>query len=250
MGNAASVYMLARKQADKRRRQSVRYALLSFLLTLVLLVTTGCSAFLFGENKEAYEILKEARENFKYPSSVQIVAGDMSGSYLYCTIRAKNGFGNYRSDTYCIWPSGYVTESTNSMCYRSNALDYDAINQALSGRNTNTYTTFAYYGGYDTMELFILLLILVIALCLNGLLASKASDVAEDKGYEKRTWFHMCFWLGPIPYVIVAAMPDKTLRKRTDDMIQLQKQMLDVLKSGAAVNSGSSNTSYFELPEL
>ncbi len=38
---------------------------------------------------------------------------------------------------------------------------------------------------------FAYLLIIVVALCLNGLLASMASDIAQEKGYEKRTWFHM-----------------------------------------------------------
>ena len=54
---------------------------------------------------------------------------------------------------------------------------------------------------------------LLVFLLLNGLLASKASDIAEDKGYEKSTWFHMCFWLGLIAYIIVAAMPDRVMQE-------------------------------------
>ena len=45
----------------------------------------------------------------------------------------------------------------------------------------------------------------------KGLLASNASDIAQDKGYEKRKWFHMCFWLSLPAYLIVCAMPDKNL---------------------------------------
>ena len=62
---------------------------------------------------------------------------------------------------------------------------------------------------------------LLVFLLLNGLLASKASDIAEDKGYEKSTWFHMRFWLGLIAYIIVAAMPDRVMQGKVDQMINL-----------------------------
>ena len=62
---------------------------------------------------------------------------------------------------------------------------------------------------------------LLVFLFLNGLLASKASDIAEDKGYEKSTWFHMRFWLGLIAYIIVAAMPDRVMQGKVDQMIIL-----------------------------
>ena len=52
---------------------------------------------------------------------------------------------------------------------------------------------------------------LIVLLVVKGLLASNASDIAQDKGYEKRKWFHMCFWLGLPAYLIVCAMPDKNL---------------------------------------
>ena len=52
---------------------------------------------------------------------------------------------------------------------------------------------------------------IIVLLVVKGLLASNASDIAQDKGYEKRKWFHMCFWLGLPAYLIVCAMPDKNL---------------------------------------
>ena len=55
-------------------------------------------------------------------------------------------------------------------------------------------------------------LILVAALCINGWFAVQARDAAEAKGYEGRKWFHLCFWLGLVPYLIVAALPDLVLR--------------------------------------
>ena len=63
------------------------------------------------------------------------------------------------------------------------------------------------------MNIGIAVIIIVVCLILNGVLASAASDIAKDKGYEKKPWFHMCFWLGLIAYIIVAAMPDKNLQE-------------------------------------
>ena len=61
---------------------------------------------------------------------------------------------------------------------------------------------------------FVLLFILAfgVLLGLNGLLAGNASDIAQEKGYEKKKWFHMCFWLGIFSYLMICAMPDKNRR--------------------------------------
>lgn len=61
------------------------------------------------------------------------------------------------------------------------------------------------------IALYVVLIILYFIF--NGILASNASDIAQEKGYEKRKWFHMCFWLGPVAFIIVAAMPDKVMRE-------------------------------------
>ena len=79
--------------------------------------------------------------------------------------------------------------------------------------------------------MFLNIIILIIGLCLSALFASKASDAAADKGYNKLTWFHMCFWLGPIPYIIVAALPDITLHYQNNELIALQKAILYSLNS-------------------
>ena len=73
----------------------------------------------------------------------------------------------------------------------------------------------------------IYILIVCLYLCLNGLLASNASNIAKEKGYEKDKWFHMCFWLGPVAYIIVAAMPDKVLRENQEQTNTLLKKMLE-----------------------
>lgn len=68
------------------------------------------------------------------------------------------------------------------------------------------------------------IIIIAVALCINGFLASNASDIAQNKGYEKKKWFHMCFWLGPISYIIIAAMPDLKMREIAAEMLKLQKK--------------------------
>ena len=71
----------------------------------------------------------------------------------------------------------------------------------------------------------IFLLALIIALCLHGLLSSKASDIAKDKGYDKQQWFHICFWLGPLGFVLVAAMPDLVMQARQAEANEYLKKM-------------------------
>ncbi len=71
---------------------------------------------------------------------------------------------------------------------------------------------------YNSTMIWTYVIILVVYFILNGVLASKASDVANDKGYEKKKWFHICFWLGPVAYIIIAAMPDKMLREQLSQL--------------------------------
>lgn len=238
------------------RRKGLKYCLLSLLLTATLLLSTGCTAMLFGDNKKAYDLLVEASSHFKYPSSVQIVSGEMWGNSLYCVIQARNGFGNLRLETYWITSSGYPYEDYDSKCY-SDALNCDLINNALashygmSGNNIMSYMI----GGSNMSDgwvLFLWIVILVAVLCINGYLASNASNMANDKGYEKRKWFHMCFWLGPISYVIVASMPDRRMQKIGENMIKLQQEMITKLDGMGVGNAGTQAQATFfdDLPTL
>ena len=92
---------------------------------------------------------------------------------------------------------------------------------------------------------------LIVILCLNGFLASNASDMANDKGYGKRKWFHMCFWLGPISYIIIAAMPDQAMRSKQDETNKLLSQMIETLNTTdeKQVQNRNDDVSIY-LPEL
>lgn len=97
----------------------------------------------------------------------------------------------------------------------------------------------------------IYIIILIVALILNGVLASNASDIANHKGYEKRKWFHMCFWLGPLSYIIIAAMPDLLMRSKQDKTNELLEKMIesyDATEEKQVQNCKDDVSSY--LPEL
>lgn len=56
------------------------------------------------------------------------------------------------------------------------------------------------------------LLILVVMLIIWIKAAKNMARIAADKGYPERKWFHYCFWLGLVGYLMVCAMPDKNRR--------------------------------------
>ena len=96
----------------------------------------------------------------------------------------------------------------------------------------------------------------ILILAFHFILCSQASDVAQEKGFDKSTWFHMCFWTGPIAFIIVAAMPDMKLREQQREMIRLQEKTVALLEKGAASPVGSGKheeqeQAYFtDLPSL
>lgn len=247
--------MVGERRERHLRFRSYKYAALSLMLAVILLVTTGCAALLIGDNRKAYDLMVKTSEYFKYPSSVQIVSGEIFGDGMYCVIRGKNSYGNYRSDSYYVSESGYPLDKYDSRCY-SDKLNVDLINNALASHFGNsTGNIFGNLIGGSNMSsggvIAIYIIVLIVVLCLNGYLASNASDMANDKGYEKRKWFHMCFWLGPISYIIIAAMPDQAMRSKQDETNKLLSQMIETLNTTAEkqVQNRKDDVSTY-LPEL
>jgi len=83
---------------------------------------------------------------------------------------------------------------------------------------------------------------IAIALFINAIFASVASDLAEHKGFSKRAWFHACFWLPPFGYLMVIAMLDLKLQQQNADMIELQKQLLAAINRNNCVPSADTDT--------
>ena len=50
---------------------------------------------------------------------------------------------------------------------------------------------------------------IVIALILAHYIAKQFHAVATDKGYPEKKYYHICFWLGLIGYLLVIALPDR-----------------------------------------
>ena len=221
----------------------------------MLFVSTGCAALLLGDNRKAYDLMVKAADYFKHPSSVQITSGEVYGEGLYCVIRATNSYGRYVSDSYYVSSSGYPSDTYNSKCY-SSKLNCDLINNALSAHFGNSSTSFTsqLLGGINMSSsgiVVLYILILIVLLCFHGYLSSNASDMAEEKGYEKRKWFHICFWMGPLGFVIIAAMPDKVMRKNQQQTNELLEKMLEAYNTTAEkqVQNTKEDISTY-LPEL
>lgn len=105
-------------------------AIVAAVISIIVL-----SNILTGDDKVAYELLLEAADNFKNPSSVRIVSGSVGvdKDCLFCGISATNGFGN-RTTSYCyISDEGWILEKEDaSSFYKStNDLNVNKINKKL-----------------------------------------------------------------------------------------------------------------------
>ena len=70
---------------------------------------------------------------------------------------------------------------------------------------------------------------LIVSIWINAMLAGTASNIAAEKGYSQRKWFHACFWLPVVTYVLVAALPDMEQRRQNEEMMDIQKQLLKAI---------------------
>ena len=62
------------------------------------------------------------------------------------------------------------------------------------------------------LALIIGLLVLALVIVIWYKIAKNMARIAADKGYTERKWFHYCFWLGFVGFLMVCAMPDKRRR--------------------------------------
>ena len=57
-----------------------------------------------------------------------------------------------------------------------------------------------------------------VAIAIDALIANAFAKCAEQKGYWRSTYFWVCFFLGMIGYCIVAALPDKVLAEKLENI--------------------------------
>ncbi|MEG0638723.1 MAG: hypothetical protein RR824_01710 [Clostridia bacterium] len=61
-----------------------------------------------------------------------------------------------------------------------------------------------------------------ILLGINARIASEFANIAEEKGYESRRYWHFCFWLSIVGYLIVIALPDRKLAELSKALTDLK----------------------------
>ncbi len=62
-----------------------------------------------------------------------------------------------------------------------------------------------------TILLYLLAFALIVFIWFKA--AKNMARIAADKGYTERKWFHYCFWLGLVGFLMVCAMPDRGRRE-------------------------------------
>ncbi|MEG1945452.1 MAG: hypothetical protein RR058_08550 [Oscillospiraceae bacterium] len=87
----------------------------------------------------------------------------------------------------------------------------------------------------DGFAIVLSLVFLGIAIAINCLIAGEFANIAEEKGFERRRYWHFCFWLGFVGYAIVIALPNRKIA-------ELSKALAG-LKVAAADGNPSANTS-------
>ncbi|MBR4459301.1 MAG: hypothetical protein IKS31_10125 [Clostridia bacterium] len=64
--------------------------------------------------------------------------------------------------------------------------------------------------GQQTAWITVLIGVAAIGLIIVWYYAARSmADIARDKGYTEKKWFHFCFWLGLAGFLMVVAMPDR-----------------------------------------
>ncbi len=94
--------------------------------------------------------------------------------------------------------------------------------------------------GYVIFSLLVILVWIIIA----AAVASKMQSIAEEKGSKERYWA-WCFWLGPVGYLMVLALPDYVAREKLENIREEVKT--------ASWNSSTSKSDKYQedmLPDL
>lgn len=89
------------------------------------------------------------------------------------------------------------------------------------------------------------LIILAIALGIGCFVATEFANIADEKGFDRRRYWHFCFWLGPVGYLMVVALPDRNQRELVKAIESIK---VAPAESKPTISSTKPVTNY--LPEL
>jgi hypothetical protein len=127
----------------KRTNRSKQIILCVVIAALLIIgFVWGSQNILTGDDKVAYELILEAADNFKDPSSVRLSSGTVGvdKDCLFCGISATNSYGA-RSTSYYFVMSTFVLEedSPTSLYKATDKLNISKINKKLEKALKNTY---------------------------------------------------------------------------------------------------------------
>ena len=63
-------------------------------------------------------------------------------------------------------------------------------------------------------------IVLIILIIINAKIAKNMQNIAADKGYEGKKYWHYCFWLGFIGYAMIIAMPDRKAQEQRKAILE------------------------------
>lgn len=89
---------------------------------------------LFGDDRIAYEMIMDVADNFKDPSSVRLVSGELGvdKDCMFCGISANNGWGNRTTSYYFIMGGMIMKEDDPTSLYMGkDELNFEKINKNL-----------------------------------------------------------------------------------------------------------------------
>ena len=86
---------------------------------------------------------------------------------------------------------------------------------------------------------------MAILIVINFLIAGEFANIAEEKGFERRRYWHFCFWLGFIGYLIVVALPNRKLTELSKALTDLK-----VESAGSKTTASAKKPAANYLPEL
>ena len=72
------------------------------------------------------------------------------------------------------------------------------------------------------LTIFLSLIALAIVIAVNYLIAGEFANIAEEKGFEPRRYWHFCFWLPFAGYAIVIALPNRKLNELSKALANLK----------------------------
>ncbi len=88
--------------------------------------------------------------------------------------------------------------------------------------------------------IFLSLIVLAIVIAVNCLIAGEFANIAEEKGFERRRYWHFCFWLPFAGYAIVIALPNRKLAELSKALANLKAAPADG-KAPAAAEKPAAN---------